>query len=198
MNGLSLPFVICQKAINKLNVIFVPYMKLKNVLSVFLLVFGVNTVRGCGVHIHCYISNFASKFWKDHNAFDDPSLQAGSFFPDWGYNAVAGKSKSAERSHWGPFYAHFIDLFIEKYGNLNCSHPTLSIIQRQCDKKKRTFSFLMGGISHGVADAYWHDILEGHPTHLQQGFMSAVASRNFHRNKYAAHQHMVSSVLDLH
>lgn len=158
-------------------------------VALFLFVFGViHTVRGCGVHVHCYISNFAAQFWKDHNAFDDPSLQAGSFFPDWGYNAMTGKSKAAERSHWGPFYVHFIDLFIEKYGNLNCSLSS-SIVQKQCDKKKRTFSFLMGGISHGVADAYWHDILDGYPTHLQ-GFRSAIASRNFHRNKYTAHQHM--------
>ena len=44
-----------------------------------------------------------------------PVVQAGAFFPDWGYNCL-WSDQDSELAHWSPFQKAWADYVAEKYG----------------------------------------------------------------------------------
>lgn len=46
---------------------------------------------------------------------NNPVVQAGAFFPDWGYNCL-WSNQDSELAHWPPFQKAWADYVIEKYG----------------------------------------------------------------------------------
>ena len=44
-----------------------------------------------------------------------PVLQAGAFFPDWGYGCLSA-DRDSEAAHWPPFQRAWAEYVIEKYG----------------------------------------------------------------------------------
>ncbi|KAJ3097903.1 integrin subunit alpha 8 [Phlyctochytrium planicorne] len=101
----------------------------------------------------------------DHDAF----LQAGSFFPDWGYSC-ANMEEAAEEAHWPRFWNETVNYIREVYP------------QRPWPPKARgLISFLLGIISHGAADAPWHSL------DMERGFIDAIRVLHFHGDYGDAH-----------
>ncbi|KAI9286546.1 hypothetical protein BC943DRAFT_320918 [Umbelopsis sp. AD052] len=104
---------------------------------------------------------------------DSPSyVQAGSFFPDWGYQCL-GYSKFSEDAHWPPFVRAAIEYIHNEYP------------EPWADRKEEAtglIAFLFAIISHDIADVFWHG-LGG----FQDGFIHAMSAQNFHGNTPKAH-----------
>ena len=115
-------------------------------------------VNCCGMSTHLLVSKLAldfignsslsllSSILSNHNAH----LQAGSFFPDWGY--MCSNHDAAEDSHWPLFWNASVEYFSETYGS---HHPDLS---RLPEKGQQLLAFLFGLYSHGVSDIVWHSL----------------------------------------
>lgn len=122
-------------------------------------------VHSCGMSTHLLVSKLALDFINNssflqvsllssilikHNAH----LQAGSFFPDWGY--MCSNHDAAEDSHWPLFWNASVEYFSETYG----SHPlaTDTDLSRLPEKGQQLLAFLFGLYSHGVSDIVWHSL----------------------------------------
>ncbi|KAJ3394894.1 pyruvate dehydrogenase E1, beta subunit [Entophlyctis sp. JEL0112] len=111
-----------------------------------------------------------------------PSLQAGSFFPDWGdaCKYIGKKDKcdefhvASELAHWPEFWEAAFSHLHSKYGKKSGEWEEGAI---------PLISFLMGVVSHGVADYYWHSLDES-----GWGFIPALAASSFNGSFYAAHR----------
>jgi glycosylphosphatidylinositol phospholipase D len=100
---------------------------------------------------------------NDYKSF----LQAGSFFPDWGYSC--GAANGSEVAHWQPFWKAGIELLTKKY-----SRP-------YSKEAKGLIAFLFGIIGHGVSDILWHSL------GVDQGFITAMKHADFDGNYPSAH-----------
>lgn len=81
-------------------------------------------------------------------------MQAGAFFPDWGYNCLLGNANS-EAAHWPPFLKAAVDHIIENYGenppadSLN-SRDTTNDEDREAHKAS-LIAFIFAVASHATA-----------------------------------------------
>ncbi|KAJ3085128.1 integrin subunit alpha 8 [Quaeritorhiza haematococci] len=97
-----------------------------------------------------------------------PYVQAGAFFPDWGF-ACANQHDAAEAAHWPPFWNITVQYIRSKYSK-PWSHKARGLI-----------AFFMGAVAHGVADIPWHSL----DTH--EGFIWALQHLNFKGDFGSAH-----------
>ncbi|KAG2181022.1 hypothetical protein INT43_008604 [Umbelopsis isabellina] len=99
-------------------------------------------------------------------------VQAGSYFPDWGYQCL-GYGQSSEDAHWPPFVraaiAYIHDEYPEPWGDRETEVTGL-------------IAFVFAIASHDIADVFWHG-LGG----FQESFIHAMAKQNFHGNTAKAH-----------
>ncbi|KAI8881505.1 hypothetical protein K501DRAFT_324454 [Backusella circina FSU 941] len=98
--------------------------------------------------------------------------QAGSFFPDWGYQCL-GYNQQAEDAHWPTFIKTAVNYIRDTY-------PYSSF--HTDDKVKGLISFIFATMSHGMADVKWHS-LGG----LEEYFIVAMAKSDFNGNINDAH-----------
>ena len=106
--------------------------------------------------------------WIEQNI---ETAQAGSFFPDWGYQCLSGTSDQAEAAHWPEFVKAAVDHLHEEYGG-------------QVDKSadaQALLVFIFGIVSHQVSDLSWHSL------HLYQGFIREMAMLDFESDYQKAH-----------
>ena len=98
------------------------------------------------------------------------SVQAGSFFPDWGY-ACAHQADASEAAHWPPFWSASISYIKKTYeGN-----------SKNSERAKKLHAFLYGIVSHGVADAGWHSL------DSSEGFVEVSRHADFNESYSRAH-----------
>jgi hypothetical protein len=88
-------------------------------------------------------------------------VQAGAYFPDWGY-ACLDNHQESELAHWPPFWEASINYIKSKY-----TKP----YQQEANQ---LISFLFGVISHDVSDALWHSL------NMDQGFIDVMKNLEFH------------------
>jgi glycosylphosphatidylinositol phospholipase D len=95
-----------------------------------------------------FLAPSKAKTWLEVKDFPDYKayLQAGAFFPDWGY-ACANQHDSSEAAHWPPFFNETVKYIRETYPERPWNKDALRLV-----------SFLMGIVSHGVADVPWHSL----------------------------------------
>ncbi|KAL5034680.1 hypothetical protein BDV3_004199 [Batrachochytrium dendrobatidis] len=105
----------------------------------------------------------------DMLAQNQPYVQAGSFFPDWGY-ACAGQADAAEEAHWPPFWNASLAYFSKTY--LESSTPQW-FPHEPSPEAAALVSFLFGVISHGIADVSWHSL------GMDEGFIEAMQHSMF-------------------
>lgn len=121
----------------------------------------ITSVCGCGMTTHIFISHRALQFVSSdiHEVLikNLPYLQAGSYFPDWGY-ACFNKGLASEEAHWPGFWNE--------------------ALKTQGDEFT---AFLFGMVSHGVADASWHSL------NTDQGFIQYLKELDFNGNYKEAH-----------
>ena len=116
----------------------------------------------------------AAVAWEKYKrwiAENQESAQAGSFFPDWGYQCLSGTSDQAEAAHWPEFVKAAVDHLHEKYGG-------------QVDKSadaQALLVFIFGIVSHQVSDLSWHSL------HLYQGFIREMAMLDYESDYQKAH-----------
>ncbi|KAI7847140.1 hypothetical protein BDC45DRAFT_26091 [Circinella umbellata] len=99
-------------------------------------------------------------------------VQAGSFFPDWGYQCL-GYNQQSEDAHWAPFIHTAIDYIKETYPSPRSSKDP---------HVEGLVSFLFAIMSHDVADVRWHS-LQG----LKNYFIEAMAQMDFDGDYAKAH-----------
>ncbi|KAI0224836.1 hypothetical protein L0F63_006067 [Massospora cicadina] len=114
---------------------------------------------GCGIAVHIEVThralmNMPSRYHNYHAAIQRnlPAVEAGSFFPDWGYNCFK-MGEASEAAHWPTFYAHAVKYIRTKYAE------QLGAVKRGIPAGKefeRLLAFLFGVVSHGTADITWH------------------------------------------
>ncbi|KAI8895588.1 hypothetical protein BC833DRAFT_600779 [Globomyces pollinis-pini] len=135
------------------------------------------SVRGCEFTTHNEVVHQAQFFFKDSNRSGiysnilkdySPYLQAGSFFPDWGY-ACGNASEAAEIAHWPIFWNAGVE-----YINKTYTKPYNS-------KAKSLIAFLFGTVSHGVADVLWHSL------GIDQGLIRVMQHTEFDGSYASAH-----------
>eukprot|EP01094_Clydonella_sp_ATCC50884_P029052 TRINITY_DN8947_c0_g1_i1.p1 TRINITY_DN8947_c0_g1~~TRINITY_DN8947_c0_g1_i1.p1 ORF type:complete len:826 (+),score=141.24 TRINITY_DN8947_c0_g1_i1:30-2480(+) len=107
------------------------------------------------------------------------AFQNGAAFPDWGYSC--GWPDESEAAHWPPFTVATV-LYIHK----TCGAYNASLESGGWDDHcQKLGSFLMGVVSHQVADVLWHDLAIVSPS--KQGFIEAMAYTDFGQDYHEAH-----------
>jgi glycosylphosphatidylinositol phospholipase D len=132
--------------------------------------------RPCGMSTHDEISQRARTFFHsdDYPAFDDylaqqsGALQAGSVFPDWGYSF--GYPDESEAAHWPPYLTAYADYLHDTYP------------QPWDEDTIKSAVFLLGAVSHSVADFNWHFTVGP-----LDGFITTMSKLDFHGNYGDAH-----------
>ncbi|RGB30501.1 hypothetical protein C1646_711187 [Rhizophagus diaphanus] len=148
---------------------------------IFLFLSLTSIVHGCGMSVHIEVTkramytfyNTKSKYNKYaeyiHNSPE--FVQAGSFFPDWGFKCM-GNDEVSEEAHWPPFMRVGAEYMREKYNNATLEHDHVA---------QGTIAFIFAIVSHGVADVTWHSIK------MNSGFIRAMADLNFMNDYGEAH-----------
>ncbi|KAF8253951.1 hypothetical protein K440DRAFT_532413 [Wilcoxina mikolae CBS 423.85] len=111
-----------------------------------------------------------------------PSIQAGAFFPDWGYQCFS-TDEDAEAAHWPPFLIAAVEHITSKYGFLNETANAF----RSSDEQRHLESliaFMFAVAAHQTADATWHAI------RLPTGFLAALAGVDFGGDSGQAHTNL--------
>lgn len=103
-------------------------------------------------------------------------MQAGAFFPDWGYQCI-GTNDDAEAAHWPPFLIAAVEHIISHYGYLNSTRPA----EEQAHLESLV-GFVFAIASHQAADATWHAI------RLPTGLLAALTGVDFDGDTNAAHR----------
>ena len=135
----------------------------------------------CGVLTHIEIAHRASYYFTDkpnsgnYKALIDAhqdAFQAGNPYPDAMYASIcyAGEyHQVAEDTHWTPFMVATIDYIRDTY-----PQPWNTTAQK-------LVVFLLGFVSHQVADVLWHNL------GVHNGFLQSMADANFHGDFSSAH-----------
>ncbi|CAL1540071.1 unnamed protein product [Lymnaea stagnalis] len=138
-------------------------------------------VHACGGVTHIEISYRALSGYHDTYgplSYDtivrenQDALEAGSVFPDSFYSNFCFDGKFhdvSEDTHWTPFINASINYIIKNYPK-PWDQKTLKLV-----------AFIMGIMSHQVADVSWHAL------GIDQGFLVAMAGTNYHGDFPSAH-----------
>ncbi|KAJ3306580.1 Glycosylphosphatidylinositol specific phospholipase D1 [Kappamyces sp. JEL0829] len=111
-------------------------------------------------HQSIYFAGFSNSSLLQELLRDYPShVQAGTFFPDWGYNCLY--SAAGEAAHWQPFWTKAIE------------HLHATYEQPYGRAAKSLMAFTLGVISHDVADVLWHSL------GMEQGFIDAMKFQDY-------------------
>ncbi|KAA8913795.1 hypothetical protein FN846DRAFT_790265 [Sphaerosporella brunnea] len=158
---------------------------------------GLPVVSGCGVLTHNQVVQRAGHIFALPNSLPQfaapqkvfspllnavenaPSIQAGAFFPDWGYQCLSTDDAS-EAAHWPPFLIAAVEHVTTKYGFLD----EKSNAARSPEEQKHLESliaFVFAMASHQTADATWHAI------RLPTGLLNAIAGIDFNEDTDEAH-----------
>ncbi|KAI8388764.1 uncharacterized protein BYT42DRAFT_561146 [Radiomyces spectabilis] len=138
------------------------------------------TAKACGVSVHNELTFRSLHLFKPRDPIQNKYknillesknyLQAGSFFPDWGYQCL-GYHQQSEDAHWAPFIRTAIEYIKDTYPQ-SWDDPSI----------KGLVAFVFAIMSHDMADVKWHS-LGG----LSNYFIEAMAHMDFHDNTASAH-----------
>ncbi|KAJ3248148.1 protein required for normal CLN1 and CLN2 G1 cyclin expression [Chytriomyces hyalinus] len=123
--------------------------------------------------VHALVAQTASDAVKLTVPLSSNALQAGSFFPDWGY-ACAANGEASEAAHWPAFWYAAFD-------HLHTMHPPINATWGP--QAQPLLSFLLGAVSHGVTDYAWHSLDQSN-----RGFITALGVAAFNGSFFAAHK----------
>ncbi|KAK0052127.1 phosphatidylinositol-glycan-specific phospholipase D [Biomphalaria pfeifferi] len=139
------------------------------------------TTEACGGVTHIEISYRALNNYQDiygnvsYNTIlnqNQDALEAGSVFPDTFYPDICYKGifhGVSEDTHWIPFINASVNYFIKNFP------------KPWSQKTQKLAAFIMGIMSHQVADVSWHAL------GIDQGFLQAMAGINYHGSFPSAH-----------
>ncbi|EFA84561.1 glycosylphosphatidylinositol phospholipase D [Heterostelium album PN500] len=137
-----------------------------------------NVVDACGMTTHNEVARRAFNFsdFKEYPQFQQmilnnlASFQAGAAFPDWGYSC-GGFAAESEAAHWPPFLRNASEYLLATYTQpWNAKAQSLAV-------------FLLGVMSHQVADISWHSIAGD-----QNGLIASMAGQDFNGTYSVAHE----------
>ncbi|KAG1113988.1 hypothetical protein G6F42_014312 [Rhizopus arrhizus] len=142
----------------------------------------ISKINACGIAVHNEVTfrsleNFIPKsplqqLYKDDLLDSASYTQAGSFFPDWGYQCL-GNNQQSEDAHWPTFIKTAVNYIRETYPATQFHTDT---------HVKGLISFVFAIMSHGMADVKWHSL-----SGLQDYFIVAMAKSDFHGNVEESH-----------
>jgi len=107
--------------------------------------------------------------YQQYLAQHQDALQAGTVFPDWGYQF--GYNNESEAAHWEPFIRAAAAYIHSTY------------LKPWDEETEKSAVFLLGIMSHSTADILWHSL------GVSQGFLDAMGKQDFHGNYDDAHTH---------
>ncbi|XP_005096368.1 phosphatidylinositol-glycan-specific phospholipase D [Aplysia californica] len=153
----------------------------KHLLVSLFLMFWLNRCEACGAITHIEISYRALFNFRDELGNESygkiiskhqDALEAGNAFPDTFYPDVCFQGKYhdvSEDTHWTPFSNVTINYIRNRYP------------QPWDESTQKLVAFLMGVVSHQVADVSWHSL------GIPQGFLSTMSFTNYHGVYGTAH-----------
>ncbi|KAI9308169.1 hypothetical protein BJ944DRAFT_260770 [Cunninghamella echinulata] len=134
----------------------------------------------CGIIVHNEVSYRSLQLFRPLNEVEFkyknllsslPSfMQAGSYFPDWGYNCL-GYHEQSEAVHWAPFIKTAINYIRDTY-----PQPWTDL------HVKGLIVFIFSIMSHDIADVKWHSL-----NHLEDYFIQAMSQLDFDGDFQMAH-----------
>ncbi|GAM21015.1 hypothetical protein SAMD00019534_041900, partial [Acytostelium subglobosum LB1] len=141
------------------------------------LVLQSNQVDACGMTTHNEVGRRAYNFssFQEYPQYSQmilnnlASFQAGTAFPDWGYNC-GGFGDESEAAHWPPFLRNATEYLLKKYE------------KPWNEDGQRLAVFMLGVMSHQVADISWHSI-QG----IKNGLIASMAGQDFNGTYDVAH-----------
>ncbi|ORZ09288.1 hypothetical protein BCR42DRAFT_424118 [Absidia repens] len=158
----------------KLLARFIPLLTLYLTLSFLTL------SKACGIVVHNEVSYRSIDLFKPKSPLElkykhlltsfPGFMQAGSFFPDWGYQCL-GYNQQSEDAHWAPFIKTAIRYVRETYPQPWTDTHVQGLVV-----------FIFAIMSHDVADVKWHS-LNG----LDNYFVKVMAEMEFDGNYQKAH-----------
>ncbi|KAH9496841.1 Glycosylphosphatidylinositol specific phospholipase D1 [Bulinus truncatus] len=150
-------------------------------ICIYIYWFKIFEIESCGAVTHIEISFRALNNYQDtygNTSYSDivkqnqDALEAGSVFPDTFYPDICYKGvfhDVSEDTHWIPFINASVNYVIKNY-------------PKPWDQKaQKLAAFIMGIMSHQVADVSWHSL------GIDQGFLQAMAGTNYHGSFPSAH-----------
>ncbi|XP_069469728.1 phosphatidylinositol-glycan-specific phospholipase D [Ambystoma mexicanum] len=136
----------------------------------------------CGLTTHIEIAHRALEFYsglegqvnyKELLLKHQDAYQAGSVYPDAFYPGICKEGRYhevSEDTHWAPFL------------NTSINYIRTNYPQPWKEHTEKLVAFLFGIASHMVADVSWHSL------GIEQGFLRAMASIDFHGSYQEAHR----------
>ncbi|CAO3622483.1 unnamed protein product [Cunninghamella blakesleeana] len=134
----------------------------------------------CGIIVHNEISYRSLQLFRPLNVVEHkykhllsslPSfMQAGSYFPDWGYNCL-GYHEQSEDVHWAPFIKTAINYLRDTYPQPWTEQHIKGVVV-----------FIFSIMSHDIADVKWHSL-----NNLENYFIQAMAQLDFDGDFQTAH-----------
>ncbi|KAI9333034.1 hypothetical protein DFJ73DRAFT_799403 [Zopfochytrium polystomum] len=117
-------------------------------------------------HADMFSKISADPFFKNY-------IQAGSFFPDWGYEMCGNMEDAAEAAHWPELWNITVQYIREKYPSYTDDPRGRGLV-----------AFLLGMISHGIADVPFHSL------DMDGGLIEALQHVQFQSSYRRAHNAM--------
>lgn len=156
--------------------------------------------RSCGVTTHNVIAHRAQQWLGDNypglrpyaellrEPANQQAFQNGAAFPDWGYTCPLADvgypllPNMSEAAHWPPFQTAVVEHILRHY-------PKASGDETWPGRAQKLIAFLLGVVSHSVADITWHDIATAE--YIQQGFIQALAEADYYvrNSSYSGTEH---------
>ncbi|EGG22678.1 glycosylphosphatidylinositol phospholipase D [Cavenderia fasciculata] len=165
---------------NNNNMMNYPNQMIMPIMSYFMIIFILIVLpksEACGMTTHNEVARRAFNFssFQDYPQFQTlipqylSSFQAGASFPDWGYDC-GNSGNESESAHWPPFLRN-ATVYLKK------TYP-----QPWSEAGAKLAVFLMGVLSHQVADISWHSI-----GGIHEGLIRAMAGQDFNSDYSIAH-----------
>ncbi|XP_033118373.1 phosphatidylinositol-glycan-specific phospholipase D-like [Anneissia japonica] len=151
-------------------------------ISALLTSFFVSSVLSCGITTHIEIGHRAARYFEYTDQYGieygkliadhQDAFQAGNPYPDTFYDSLCHKGKFhgiSEDSHWAPFL------------NVTINYIRKTYPQPWDEETQKLVVFMLGFVSHQVADISWHSL------GIDQGFLATMGQINFFGSFPAAH-----------
>lgn len=149
----------------------------KSFIGLYLLLLQNDFAFGCGGITHTIIVERAKYSFQENSHYrklmdmHEDAFNGGAPYPDAFYEDFCFKGRYhavSEDTHWGEF--------------LNVSINYINQLPKPWDTAtEKLFVFVMGLMSHQVADITWHSL------YLEQGFLQTMGYMNFHGSYSKAH-----------
>ncbi|XP_071955087.1 phosphatidylinositol-glycan-specific phospholipase D-like [Antedon mediterranea] len=151
-------------------------------VSLLIVYISISPVKSCGITTHIEIGHRAASYFEYTDQYGveygkliaahQDAFQAGNPYPDTFYDSLCHQGQFhgvSEDTHWAPFL------------NVTINYIRNTYPQPWDTETQKLVVFMLGFVSHQVADISWHSL------GIEQGFLATMGQVNFFGSFSAAH-----------